>query len=131
MDKVKSRYKTSEAIDSIAKKLNLKYDKSCQDWAYEIADSTLIDKYYKVYDLLDNQDEKFVLMQTIIQATNDLIDSTGNLDLWPRLEQKLIVDFQIHEHTIDYWSCFDSNNLNDCWVITEKMRDLFKSQNGK
>jgi len=131
MDRVKPRYETIEAIKSVAEKLDLKYDKTSQDWAYEIADLNLIDRYYKVYDSLDNDDEKFVLMQTIIQATNDLIDSTGDFHSWTRLEQILTLDFKIHEYTIDYWSCIDTKNLNDCWVISGEMRELIKRQNGK
>lgn len=131
MDRVKPRYETIEAINSIAKKLDLEYDKSSQDWAYEIADSNLIDEYFKVYDSLDNDDEKFVLMQTIIQAINDLIKSTNDLDNWIRLEQRLIWDYKIHEYTIDYWSCPDTSETVNCWTITPRIREFLNKQISK
>jgi predicted protein tyrosine phosphatase len=131
MDIEKPRYNTSIAIDLIAKKLNLEFDKSSQDWAYEIANSNLIEKYYKLYDSLVNEDEKFVLMQTIIQATNELIESSGKIDSWIMLEQRLIWDFSIHKHTIEYWSCPETTDLNDCWIITSQIRELLNKQISK
>lgn len=128
MNSIKPRYETLEAIDSISKKLDIDYDSSSQDWAYEIADFSSIDKYFSVYDSLIDDDEKFVLMQTIIQATNDLIGSTDNLDSWARLKQRLIWDYEIHEFTIDYWSCPDMKELNDCWTITPQIRELNKKE---
>jgi predicted protein tyrosine phosphatase len=131
MDFIKPRYNKSVAVDLVAKKLDIEFDKSSQDWAYEIADSNLIEKFYKVYDSLVNEDEKFVLMQTIIQATNDLIDATGKFDSWIWLEQRLIWDFKIHESTIDYWSCPDTLDINDCWIITHQIREILKKQISK
>ncbi len=124
MTELKPESATIKAIKSLAEKLDLPYDKSLQDWSYKVADPDQLKKYYRLYDRLIDEDEKIVLMEVMIQATDDQIESTGLSDAWASLEQRLIWDFHIHEHTIHHWINGDFNSLDNCREITPDMRAL-------
>ena len=67
-------------------------------------------------------------MEGIIQATEDQpIDELFN-KYWNTIKPILEVDFKIHEYTIYYWSCFDNENIEDCWRITPLIRQLWNEQ---
>ncbi|MCP2026625.1 hypothetical protein L1276_001769 [Flavobacterium sp. HSC-32F16] len=120
----KFRCGTRTAIDKVAKELNMPLDDCMQDWPYEVANSNEIDKYISHYRRLGD-DEKFVLMQAIIQANEDQREEESFLKYWIVIQDLLIQDFHIHEYTVYYWSCFDNENIEDCWKISPFMRELF------
>ncbi len=121
----KPKYETQNAIVFLAEKLNLKFNESMQDWAYEIANPKDIDKYIAVYEQLIDPDQKFVLMLILIQATED--QSTNELIFYyfKIIEVFLELDFQIHAYSIYYWCVFENENLEDSWTISKYMRDLW------
>jgi hypothetical protein len=116
---------TKKAIDAIAKSLNLPYETGMQDFPYEVAQATDIDKYLAHYEGLIDTDVQFVLMQAIIQAIEDQANDALFLRYCNRITPILEKDFDIHAYTIYYWACFNNNNLDDCWTIAPIMRDIF------
>ena len=116
---------TKVAMESLARELNLPYYDRMQDWPYEVAESMGIEKYLNHYDGLTDEDQKFVLMEMIIQATTDQPTAKLFHKYWVETKKRLIKDFDIHQYTVYYWSCFDNERLEDCWTITPNMRQLW------
>ncbi|GAA3762980.1 hypothetical protein [Flavobacterium ginsengiterrae] len=127
----KFRCGTREAINKLATELNMPFDEWMQDWPYEVANSEEIEKYISHYRKVTDDDEKFVLMQAIIQAAEDQKQQEQFLKYWLIVQELLKQDFQIHEYTIYYWSCFDTQDIQDCFKISVFMRDLFVNQKEK
>ena len=116
---------TREAIAKLAEKLNLPNDFTMQDWSYTAGNPNDIEKYISHYDLTTDEDEKFVLMELIIQAIEDQEVQALFTKYWNLIKPVLEKDFDIHKYTIHYWSCFDSENMEDCWKVTPLMRQLW------
>ncbi len=109
----------------MADELNLPIDSSTQDWSYTVGKTCDIEKYISHYNLTLDEDKKFVLMEIIIQATDNQPDKANFQKYWNKIMVLLKTDFSIHEYTIFYWSCFDSPNMEGSWQISENMRELW------
>lgn len=122
---------TSEVEKALATMLNLPYDKYSQDWPYEVAQPEDIEKYIALYKITTDEDKKFVLMQMLIQATNDQLTVAAFHEYWGEIRELLVKDFTLHAYTIYYWACFDNENLEDCFYISPYMHELWiKTQYG-
>ena len=124
MKKPKFRCGTKKAIDAIAKELDLLNDTSMQDWAYIAAEAKDLGKYITHYNLATDEDEKFVLMEMIIQTT-DRQNQDGFLEYWHTIELLLRKDFDLHAYTIHYWCCFDAESTDGFFYNTPSMRALW------
>jgi hypothetical protein len=122
----KFRCGTGNAIIELAVELDLPYNDGMQDWSYEVAKPNEIEKYIRHYDKLIDEDKKFVLMEIMIQATTDQNNEYDLKKYWTELKTRLLSDKVIHEYTLYYWSCFDNEDLNDCWEITPFVRSLWQ-----
>ncbi|MBP8034386.1 MAG: hypothetical protein KAZ71_07290 [Bacteroidia bacterium] len=118
---------TRKSIDELSKELNIPYDTSMQDWSYTEGKPEDIEKYIAHYNSTTDDDNKFVLMELIIQATDDQTEKPSFHKYWDIVKNILQKDFTIHEYTVYYWSCFDTQNIDDCWRISENMRELWNS----
>lgn len=116
---------TKKAIDELAIELNLPNDSSMQDWSYTEGNPEDIERYISLYETLTDDDKKFVLMELIIQATEDQATDELFLKYCNRIKMFIVKDFKIHEYTVHYWSYFDNESLEDCWNITPLMRQLW------
>jgi hypothetical protein len=121
----KPRYGTAKAIDELAKELNLPHEQWMQDWPFEVANPDDIEKYIAHYKLIFDEDKKFLLMEAIIQATTDQRQMTDFEKYWDVIKPLLTENFSIHEYSIFYWSCFETDDLTDCWTISPNMRKLW------
>ncbi|WP_323757090.1 hypothetical protein [Roseivirga sp.] len=120
----KFRCGTEKAIKELVAKYDYPYADWMQDWPYEIAESKEIENYFQHYNEQTDEDKKFSLMEMLIQALTDIEDPNEYDKNWNRLRLKIIEDFEIHEYTIFYWSCF-GQSISDCWKVTPNMRDLW------
>ena len=123
------RCATKKAINELAEELNLPNVSNMQDWSYEVSNPNAIDNYISHYYLTTDDDKKFVLMELIIQATEDQNTEELFLQYWNRIKLILETDFKLHEYTIYYWSDFDNESLHDCWKITPLIRQLWADKN--
>ncbi|WP_299125988.1 hypothetical protein [uncultured Tenacibaculum sp.] len=127
MEEPKFRCGTRGAITSLAKTLELPYSDLMQDWSYEVANPNDIEKYIKHYDKLTDEDQKFVLMQIMIQATTDQSNKDDLQKYWNEISTRLLFDKTIHEYTIFYWGCYEEDiDINDCWEVTPFIRNLWE-----
>ena len=129
MIKPKFRCSTNKAILKIAKELQLEYNSVMQDWEWEIANPKQIEKYIECYKTLVDEDEKFTLMEIIIQALTDQDEDEKLKKYWEEVKEFLKANFGVHEYSIFYWSCFENENVEECWQITPQMRSLWKECN--
>jgi hypothetical protein len=109
----KFRCGTKKAIEELVAEYDYPYAHWMQDWPYEIADPKEIENYFRHYDEQTDEDKKFILMQMLIQALTDIESESDFIEYWKLLKKRVIKDFQTHEYTIFYWSCF-GENLSDC-----------------
>lgn len=116
---------TRKAMDELAEELNLPLEEWMQDWPYEVTDPADLDKYLDHYQTFSDEDKQFVLMEAIIQATEDQ-ESIESFEIsWNKIKPFLEKDFAIHAYTIHYWACFDNDNLEDAFRIAGNMRKLW------
>ncbi len=125
MREPKFRCGTAKAIEELSIKFNYPNHVGMQDWAYEVAKSEDIEKYFSHYKEVIDEDKKFVLMEMLIQAIDDIQNQKIFDNHWRHLKSIIIEDFYIHEYTIYYWCCWDCK-LSDCWEITSHIRKLWK-----
>lgn len=119
-----------------AKKLGIPSgDSFTQDWIYELPEEfrtkEWLNKYITHYSNDDyNLFEKNELMRLILDITNDLLSygvSDTDTDIINAL--KLLSDnYMSHLELIRYWS-LDNEPLEDCFILTPKIRNIVKSKN--
>ena len=118
---------TKKAIDSLIIKLNLpKKDEFSQDWEYEVSDSERLQEFIEFYQKNElTKDEKFTLMIIILESCDEaILKDELSEKIWSEVEEILINDKEIHEKTIDYWSWYDNENIEDCFYITPLVRKI-------
>ncbi|MGB4775057.1 MAG: hypothetical protein WBP45_07795 [Daejeonella sp.] len=77
---------------------------------------------------MTDDDKKFVLMQMIIETTNDQMDNSEFNSYLEKITKNLIMDFNIHEYTVYYWCCFSTKKLEDRFAISSYMRKLWSTK---
>lgn len=116
---------TQKAIEELAAELNLPAGSYLQNWSYGAGDPDDIEKYITHYQVTEDEDKKFVLMEIIIQAIDDQSEKTKLTKYWNEIKPVLKKNFKLHEYTIHYWSCFEAGNLYEEFEITPYMRQLW------
>ncbi|NPU12768.1 hypothetical protein HL667_03270 [Bradyrhizobium sp. 83012] len=88
-----------------------------QDWEWEVADPTRIDEFLSAYESGElSEDERFVLMETIIQSFEDLQRLEKHPDPDQRWQRVLVIldrNIDLHAHTVWYWSLLDAADFSD------------------
>ncbi len=120
----KFRCGTEKAIKELVAKYDYPYAEWMQDWPYEIAEPSEIENYFKHYDEQKDEDKKFSLMEMLIQALTNIEDQREFDKNWKLLIPRIVKDFELHEYTVFYWSCF-REKLKDGWKVTPYMRELW------
>lgn len=116
---------TRKAMDELSVELTIPLDSGMQDWSYTEGNPNDIEKYLTHYQSLNDEDKKFVLMEFIIQATEDQKTEKLFLHYCEEIKPLLQADFKLHEYTIHYWCCFELENLKDAWKIGTLMRKIW------
>ena len=104
-----------------------------EDWDLIFADASRFDQFCDVYEKesLDRH-EKAALMELIVASYDQHLDG-GNLqaEFETRLLKLLEADFDLHEHTILYWSKLNSHNANVLWAVSSLMRRILLSRSAE
>ncbi|WP_227552365.1 MULTISPECIES: hypothetical protein [unclassified Acinetobacter] len=118
------RYITASAIYALAQRFNLPYDPFMQDWEYEVADPNRIDEFIDAYLSNElNEDEKFALMETILQSFEESSKTLDSDQQWNIILQLLEDNLDIHATTICYWA-YGNSAYTLCWRITPDLRKI-------
>lgn len=121
------RHPTRAAIDRLAARLSLPNEPTMQDWEWEVADAERLDEFIAVYgDTELSEDERFTLMETIIQSCEDLGDGLAGDRRWAAVRDLLEKHLDLHISSVWYWAALESS-LDDAWHVSAFMRDLVKT----
>jgi hypothetical protein len=128
MKEPKGRYVTGKAISFLAREFN--YPDWMQDWEHIVADYKDINRYFETYMASTDDDIRFALMALIVETSNEGWDVGWIAEIWPKVKQLLTDNFWLHEYTIYYWCYSLSNDIEDMFLISPYMRDLWKELTG-
>jgi len=116
---------SGRAEKKLSESLGLTWDKSIQDWDLINSNPERIDDFLKAYKVLDDDDEKFILMQLIVASFDDFqSDKNFDFKLWDKCSNILENEHFIHIHTIFYWS--KKENQSDHFFISPFMDVIFR-----
>jgi hypothetical protein len=119
------RFPTAAAIEALAKRFGLPNDSGMQDWEWEVADADRIDEFLAAFDAGDlSEDERFTLMETLIQSFEDLLTPLEHDPRWSRALAMLESNVALHAHSIWYWSCVGEDDPSNQWRVTPFLRSI-------
>jgi hypothetical protein len=121
------RFSAAEAIDSLARRFDLPNEPWMQDWEYLVADPQRIDEFLQAYVSGDlTEDEKFVLMEMLLQSFEDLEADLAADSRWHLVLDLLDRHISLHVYSIYYWSLLEDEDEdeNNWWRITPFMRAI-------
>ncbi len=118
------RFPTREAIDSLARRFRLANRPDMQDWEREVADPLRADEFVAAYKALClTDDEKFTLMEIILQSFEEGTRALANDPVWQEVLRLIEQNVALHIYSVWYWSCGDVD-LPDAWRVTPFMRQI-------
>jgi hypothetical protein len=121
-----SRHPTRAAIDALALRFDLPNHHSMQDWEWEVGDAERLDEFISVYQSGElDDDERFVLMEMILQSFEDLGGIVWTDPRWEPVGHLLDRNIQLHAHSIFYWSCPDTDDPKGQFAITPVIRPIW------
>jgi hypothetical protein len=93
-----------------------------QDWEWEVSDHTRIGEFLAVYESEGiSDDERFSLMEMIIQSYEDLALLGGDLSSdarWQHVLALLERRIPLHAHSVWYWSCSGKECEDDLFCVS-------------
>jgi hypothetical protein len=125
------RFPTRAAIEALGVRFDLPHDRSMSDWEWEVADPERIDEFIAAYQSGElDDDERFTLMEMILQSFDDLGDDVADDPRWNLVLSLLDANFRLHAHSIWYWARPESKHPEEqfaitptVWGILDKHRD--------
>lgn len=120
------RFPTSASIEALAQRFRLPNTPAMQDWQWEVADADRLDEFLEAYDsgALDD-DERFTLMEIILQSFEELLAGGRGLDArWERTLDLVDRNIDIHAFSVWYWADPDG----DGWLLTPHLRAVLERQ---
>lgn len=100
-----------------------------QDWEYQVADCNRVDEFIAAYSGGElSEDEKFVLMETIIESFEDLARRGRDLTADFRWERILVVldqNIALHAYTVWHWSYLNAETDGEQFFVSPFIRRVF------
>jgi len=126
------RFPTQKTIESLAKRFNLPNTPDMQDWEWEVADSDRIDEFISAYESGElNKDEKFTLMETIIQSFEELEIPLLREPRWKKVLNLLEDNIELHIYSIWYWSDLEFDNKDEQYRVSPFIRPILMKYKDK
>lgn len=118
------RFPTADAIASLAARFGFPNTSAMQDWEWEVADPARIDEFLVAYSSGElSSDERFTLMETIIQSFEDSGEDLASDPRWRSVLGLLDEFIDLHIYTVWYWAC-DEDGVDDGFRVTKDLRSL-------
>jgi hypothetical protein len=103
-----------------------------QDWPWQVADAQRLDEFLAAYEYGGlNDDERFTLMEMILQSFEDLAASTGFDARWDRALDTIDRNIDLHASSVWYWSALDNDDPGALWLITPYLRSLLEQHRAR
>ena len=126
------RFPTADAIASLAARFGLPNTKEMQDWEWEVADPQRKEEFFDAYKSGDlSDDERFTIMETIIQSFEDSEEEFHHSGLWAAVLRSIEENLDLHIHTVWYWSDLENDNEGEMWKVTPFIRDILNKYKEK
>jgi hypothetical protein len=98
-----------------------------QDWEWEVADPKRINEFLSAYESdLVTDDERFVLMETLIQSFEESGRSLPDDLRWCQVLELLDKNIALHIYSVWYWSDLENDNADDAWRVTPFLRKVLE-----
>jgi hypothetical protein len=96
-----------------------------QDWEWEVADPERIEEFLSLYEAggLD-EDERFALMEILIQSFEDSARDLATDPAWKRLLALLERNLDAHRYSVWSWSAVEAAAPRDMWRVSPYLRAL-------
>jgi hypothetical protein len=102
-----------------------------QDWEWEVADPARLDEFLDAYENAGlTEDERFVLMEMLIQSCEDLPDRDGDAR-WGRVLELLNRNVALHIATVWYWATPDDTAEFDGFGVGKDVRRVLEEHRGQ
>jgi hypothetical protein len=126
-DQIPNRYVMPDACVRLDAEFSFPPLSDPQDWEIELSDGSRLLEFVDAYSALElNDDERFALMALIVASAEDAIDhSTWSDQLWSRIHDLLLANFDLHAATIRYWCCPQATHPDQLFSITPRIRDIW------
>jgi hypothetical protein len=119
---------TRKAFLAIIEKFKWPYESGMQDWPLEVSKHIDLGFCLQEYPKLLDDDEKFLLMEGILYALDQLQGEYFELYSY-KTAAFLKADFDIHKSTIFYWTLYDDEiEAEDGFAITPLMREIWDAR---
>lgn len=99
-----------------------------QDWEWEVADANRLPELVKLYISSDlSDDERFSLMEMLIQCVEDMAGQSVAASAWSEIESLLLLKPKLHHSTVAYWACLGEVDPEAQFSVSPHMRALLTS----
>lgn len=117
------RWVMPAAARTLARRLALPYTSDMQDWAWEVADSSRLNEFLAAYDDpgLDD-DQRFALMEVILQSFEDLAGDPTSDRRWAGAVRRVAERIAVHASSVWYWSGIGHGSRPGQWRISAELR---------
>jgi hypothetical protein len=117
------RYKTRAAIDALASRFELPNRPNMQDWEWEVADPARLDEFLTAYESGElSDDERFTLMETVIQSFEDLGPRLELDRRWQHVLEILDRNIDLHAYSVWYWAALDAETPDEQFRVASSIR---------
>ena len=117
-------YPTTPARQALAVRFSLPYDDAMQDWEWEVANAEEFDQYLAAYTLAMPNDQRFSLMEMLVQCVEDSQDEALFNIRWAKVRSLLVNHIGLHAQTVAYWACGEEGDLELAFRVSRPMREL-------
>ncbi len=125
MNNSSPRYPATAARVSLASRFGLPYSEDMQDWEWQVADSQRFQEFLVAYrSAMLSNDERFSLMEVLVQCVEDMGLSSQAGTAWADLEPLLSSALRLHRTTIEYWARPGEVNPESQFNISPQMRKV-------
>jgi hypothetical protein len=126
------RFPTGEAIESLARRFDLPNHPGMQSWEWEVADPARINEFVEAYESGElNDDEKFTLMETIVQSFEELDEDLDGNARWAKLLTLIDRNISLHIHSVWHWSVLEEDDQHNLWRVTPYFRSILEKHRAK
>ncbi len=126
------RYPTGAGQAALATRLGLTIHPHSQDWEWEVAKPEKFGEWLSVYRSEPlSDDERFSLMEMLIQCVDDTVPTYGppseveELPQWQAVAALLRASPQLHASSIAYWSVFGHDDPEEQFRVSVPMRRVW------
>lgn len=126
------RYPTKAGREALAARLDLTIDPHSQDWEWEVAGPLHFDTWLATYrSAALSDDERFSLMEMLIQCVEDMVplrgppDEVEELPQWQAVATLLKANPRLHASSIAYWSVFGRDDPEEHFRVSIPMRKVW------